>query len=231
MDKSRQEICASVARQVSRAYARRVWWAEEDDLVQESWAVLLETDRKRVLHDDTYRAYMYRVCAKHLSRYLWRQSSPVSHSAPEKLVGTKRVSLAADTNGGMEPPFANYITSKGSRRAAQRVFAEDFEAKILRAEAELLITELRGKLRSRVSRLCEKAVSTWHSQDALMGGASVLVDGIKPTRAAQLACVDVTRVYRATTLLKAHAERDVETVELLAELQERRADYDNRCYH
>jgi len=87
----------SVAARAAKIYARRCWWAEEDDLRQEALAVAHASRRtfdERV--GVPFSAYAWRACVLHLARYLWRNGAPVS--APDhrlrELRGAHRSSLS-----------------------------------------------------------------------------------------------------------------------------------------
>lgn len=73
-----------VARNAARHYARRVWWANEEDLVQEASAAALQATRPDGPFDHEsglpVGVYVWRACVLHLRAYLWRQSAPVSES-------------------------------------------------------------------------------------------------------------------------------------------------------
>lgn len=87
---------ANVAAQASWRYARRCFWAEQDDLEQEAmvaaYAALGTWDRKVGV---PFAAYAWRACILHLRKYLWRNTAPVN--APEtrfdSLRGLHRVEL------------------------------------------------------------------------------------------------------------------------------------------
>lgn len=66
---------------VARRYARRVFWADEDDLRQEAYVIAIDARRR---WDPTVgvplSAYAWRACALGLRNYLWRQSAPVTET-------------------------------------------------------------------------------------------------------------------------------------------------------
>lgn len=70
-----------VAAKVARRYARRVWWADADDLQQEATTAALKAETTwDPAPGVPLEAYVWRACALHLRTYLWRQSSPVTET-------------------------------------------------------------------------------------------------------------------------------------------------------
>lgn len=72
---------ALVAERVARRYARRVFWAEEDDLRQEAYAVALTACRSwDPAVGVPLAAYVWRACVLGLRSHLWRSSAPVAET-------------------------------------------------------------------------------------------------------------------------------------------------------
>jgi len=81
-----------VVEDVVSRYARKCWWADREDLMQEAETVRCEVEQRGCPGD----AYLRTSVARHLATYLWGLSSPVS--APkdkrrEKLKGLQRAPL------------------------------------------------------------------------------------------------------------------------------------------
>lgn len=73
------QVAETIALRVAKRYARRCWWAEEDDLRQEA----REAAARAMLKWDSrvgvpFQAYAWCSCARAVQNLLWRQSSPVS---------------------------------------------------------------------------------------------------------------------------------------------------------
>jgi len=76
---------ARIARDVSWKYARRVWWQDQQELEQQAWSVVLEVKQhyaprnpSGTIDRDLFGATAYTAAMRQLSRWLWRESSPVS---------------------------------------------------------------------------------------------------------------------------------------------------------
>lgn len=87
MDEALVEQLDGIADQVARRYSARVWWADRADLKQQAWSVALEVlreypplDNEGGLDRVALGGWAHRAASRQLSRYLWRQSSPVSAS-------------------------------------------------------------------------------------------------------------------------------------------------------
>ena len=127
-----EQQMADIATKLSTKYARTCWWAERAELEQEAWVVLLEFRTRWAPRDPAtgeidrgkFGNYAYRAVARQLSRWLWRQSSPVrlpDHACKAAVAGEfRRASLAAaepwgnDDQGttgfapGMTPALGRY---------------------------------------------------------------------------------------------------------------------------
>jgi RNA polymerase sigma factor (sigma-70 family) len=83
-----------LAHQIAASYCRKVWWAEADDLQQEAvvaiYKALKTFDPDRGVPKDRY---AHQVARRAVSRYLVKQSSPVTASKSKHLIGHTRVSL------------------------------------------------------------------------------------------------------------------------------------------
>lgn len=76
---------ARIAKDVSWKYARRCWWQDQRDIHQQAWCVVLEVKKHYAPRDATgaidrnaFGAWAYTAAMRQLSRWMWRESSPVS---------------------------------------------------------------------------------------------------------------------------------------------------------
>lgn len=98
---SSSEQLVKVATKVARRYARRCWWADEEDLRQEAMVAALECLKEGRWDPEVgvpLNAYAWRACVNHLRSYLWRQSSPVSETDHnlENLRGVHHIEIPED---------------------------------------------------------------------------------------------------------------------------------------
>lgn len=84
-EESVEEQLDHIAKEVARRYASRCWWADLADLQQQAWVVVLEVYRCNPplldsgdLDRDRLGSFAWVAAMRQLSRYLWRQSAPVS---------------------------------------------------------------------------------------------------------------------------------------------------------
>jgi len=98
-----------IARDVSWKYARRCWWQDQRELEQQAWIVILEVRQHYAplkedgtLDRDVFGAWAYKAAMRQLSRWLRRESSPVStsdHDVPN-MQGVRRApTLELDVAG------------------------------------------------------------------------------------------------------------------------------------
>ncbi len=75
------EELLKIATIAARRYARRVWWAKEEDMRQEALvAVLKARETFDPTHGAPFGAYALRAAMLAIRPYLWKNSSPVSES-------------------------------------------------------------------------------------------------------------------------------------------------------
>jgi len=86
-DETPEEIMARVARDVSFKYAARCWWQPREEIEQQAWLVVLDvrqnyapTHADGTLDHNAFGAWAYVAAMKQISRWLWRESAPVSTS-------------------------------------------------------------------------------------------------------------------------------------------------------
>lgn len=167
----KQEVMR-MARRAARRYARRCWWADEEDLVQEATTAALHATRPDGPFDPEcgvpVGAYVWRTCILHLRAYLWRQSSPVSET------GHKLATLHGVHHTELTETSAT----------------TDIDAFVLLSEKEW--TE---KVRAQLDYLFDKDV-----KGKLV--ARVLLDEEKPEYVAHEAGVPVQDLYRLTKKAK-----------------------------
>jgi DNA-directed RNA polymerase specialized sigma24 family protein len=113
---TRQEI-GTLVQKIAHSYARKCWWAEEEDLNSEGWIAALEAERTR----DPSRPmapYVATAVRRAIANFLVRQSSPVSASWHERhaLYGLQRAPL--DTLEMPKPPAGTADARKRDALAA-----------------------------------------------------------------------------------------------------------------
>lgn len=89
---------ANIAARVANRYARRVFWADPDDLEQEAMVAALNAVQ---LYDESmgipFAAYVARACMRQVGRAVLRASAPVSSRRRDKrLIGLQRVPLCEE---------------------------------------------------------------------------------------------------------------------------------------
>lgn len=115
-------------------YARKCWWAEKEDLLQQASLVRLEVEQSGCPSPQ----YLRSAISKQLSTYLWGLSSPVyapKDNRKEKLRGVHR----ADLTECIDQETFNIENSLALKRALQRVNARmphlfDVAARVLLGE-------------------------------------------------------------------------------------------------
>lgn len=93
---------AEVVKQLAHNYARRWWWADEEDLRQVGWVVALSVRAKfdaAKCRTGTIKPLARLAIKRHYSRYLCANTSPVSASDHKRyeLIGLERAPLEAIT--------------------------------------------------------------------------------------------------------------------------------------
>lgn len=183
-----------VARQVARKYARRVWWADEDDLMQEAREACVRASRT---WDSTVgvslEAYLWRAAMLTLRKWCWRQSSPVS--------------------GGMHDPRAHRMGQRTQVHEDTPAADEPHQGVVLREDfvAEEIVTE--RDWRARVCALVQGLASS--PADRL--GARVLLGEGKPSEIALEHGVPVATVSAACARLRRRIAGTLDARELLVE--------------
>lgn len=184
---------------VARWYARRCWWADPEDLLQEAWLVALGCNRDD-LTDDQFVGYVHNAAARHLRRYCWRWSRPVSANKPEEqLAETSRTSFD-------DAPESLFVDS------------QDPELELMAREAEMLLPRWRSLLRTQLEWLCEH--DTELPPKAAAAALCVLLDGTKPARAAAEVQVPIEMVYYGIDRVKIRAQDDYSCRLISAMLQD-----------
>lgn len=84
-DESIDEQMARIAKDVAWKYARRCWWQDRQEIEQQAWTVVLEVKKHHAPRDaageidrNIFGAIAYKAAMRQLSRWMWRESSPVS---------------------------------------------------------------------------------------------------------------------------------------------------------
>ncbi len=167
-----------VAKKVSHFYARRCWWADPNDLLQEA---RLAVERAKRTFDPTRGdlGYFYRAAKLAVANSLWRDSSPVSGDVyrPKGLEGKHRVELTERVEElALDPP----------------TFRIDLKMGPPSPELTVDTVRWRVRLQIRVRELLED------NTDTLTLAYPVLVEDQKPAEVAKREGVPVRRVYLAT---------------------------------
>lgn len=121
---------AGIAKAVARRYHTRCWWTDLEDLEQQAWVVVLEVLRKYApqteageLDRKAFGSWAYVAAMKQLSRYIWRQSAPVSASDHDvsKLAGLHRAEVPEDMLAFAADPEQAYAAAEIKHRAKEHV--------------------------------------------------------------------------------------------------------------
>lgn len=80
-----EQAMQRIVKDVSWKYAKRCWWQDRRDIEQQAWTVVLEVKKHYAPRDATgaidrnaFGAWAYTAAMRQLSRWMWRESSPVS---------------------------------------------------------------------------------------------------------------------------------------------------------
>ena len=201
MTPSRVKMAELIIHRISWWYARRVWWADVKDLMQEAWVTAMECDLE--MSDDHFRGYVWRAVSKRLSRYCWEQSCPVSCSKAGPHLGEL---FRAQVSPSMEES------------------GNDPEMEMLSREAGMLIPHFQDQLRKRIVQLYDRESRVSSPNPVIAGVVLILVDGVKPNAAAVEAGADIQEIYRTTEWVKKRATEDRVVQVLLANIKDRRRD-------
>ncbi len=92
-------VIDSIVNKAARRYARRVWWADRNELVQEGWLAAIQAQRTwSPTGKAGFRWYVWRSVVVALRNFLLRESAPVKIGASRhlhKLKGLTRVEIAS----------------------------------------------------------------------------------------------------------------------------------------
>ena len=205
------EQIAGIARGVSQRYAARCYGADPTDLYQQAYTIVLEVRRGRLpqLQDGTidrnaFGAWAWTAAMRRLSRYLWRQSSPVSASdhACQDLVHVHQLALA----GHCMPGCAEDEKHSGHEAHAAELGAEQRFGRV----------QVRLRLRQCLRELCGDDDWTSAVMDVLLQGKRLEV--VASRRGLPLQGL-IGKVRRAKRLCRADARVRQLVVEL-AELDQ-----------
>lgn len=198
-----------IVKSVARRYHTRCWWSDLRDLEQEAWLVVLELAS---VYDKDLRgpdgeidrrlfgAWAYRAAMQNLSRYLWRQSAPVtvSDQACKEMRGVHHHEVS---------PLLECVAPS----------VED-------VVADLEVTErVLPKLRERIVFL----YVTWMPLDEgwrshVDAALEIYMDGVEPRDAAKKHGLDIRDLYKTTEYLRDLMRWDLELRNLLKDLKEGR---------
>lgn len=110
-----------IAKSVARAYRRKVWWADFEDMSQEAFA---EMRKAEPLWDARVgipkSAYLRRVAVLAVRKMLWKQSAPVSGRGERELRGLMRAEMTEMGSSG-QPPDEEVNEKRWHERVAERL--------------------------------------------------------------------------------------------------------------
>lgn len=180
----------TVASSVARRFARKCWWADEDDLQGEAARAILEAARS--FDPDVgipFEAFAHKIAARAVATYLWLQSAPVSEKRyrARDLRGVHRVAIST----------VDVAIDEGEAPHS-RLVLEDADAQTV--EERIDETRLRERIRARVLELAQ-ATHNGHLAEA------VLLDGKTPRQVTAPA----RDVYRATELVRRKVRDDADS--------------------
>ena len=109
-------------------YARRVWWADKADLVQEGGAAALPVAATWTGTPDDLRRYLSTVVQRAIANYCWRTGAPVHASRARALRGivAAPVEAAPEATTEEDSPEGEIIAHEAAsvrREAAEKVHA------------------------------------------------------------------------------------------------------------
>jgi len=190
-----------VARAVAGTFKRRYKTADYDELYQEAWLRVLHA---RSMYDEWMGCgYLRNAAMQSVSRWLWQSRKPCVTRDIEAM----RKMSSVD--------FDDVQVSRGMN-------AEEL---LILEESKVVVEELRGKLRKRLTLLHPARVegpARWRNP-ALRAVLYVLVDGQQPKQAAERTGVPLKRLYRETELLKKAAKCDEQVQQILCQIADRRS--------
>ena len=174
---SRGQRVAEVVATIAKRYSRKVWWMDRADFEQESWLVALQIEKGFESTEDNLAGYVRNALVRHLSRYSWRYSAPVSAGKPElRLRGLQR----ADAD---ELPLAS---------------PSNPEAEILKAQAARLLPKILEAVEKAVEEIYREEGFDACTMAELDSAIFVLLYGDLSSDVARDANLDVRTVYRIT---------------------------------
>lgn len=196
-DADAQTQMAGIVRSIALRYKSRVWWADLADLEQQAWAVVLEVYREYAptsaatgaLDRGRFGSWAHVAAMKQMSRYLWRESSPVStcdHDA-KNLGGVHR---AAVVDNALADPGRDPEAALAAEQAREN-----------QIDTLVLIEDRLTQLYSRVPWY--KGPDAW-----LAATIAIYVYGRSPREAADAAGVDVKGVYKTTEVMRGLMRKD-----------------------
>lgn len=204
----RTAAISKVIEEVSAAYCRRVWWADQIDLMQDAWVEVLSSLERKPVPDEWLKGTVYRICSRRISQYLWEQSSPATgRRGGRHFQGLKRASAdvhLASVAGSVAP-----------------------DSRALTAEAEHELESARERLFWRIAELYSEALASTGQQarglllEAVM---RVLLDGQPSIEAARACEAPLAEVYSETARVKKLIVEDATAAELLEEIAEWRGE-------
>lgn len=203
-DKELEEQMAGIARSVAVRYCARCWWANPADLEQQAWIAVLEVRQYYANGNEqfdraAFGGIAHTAALRQLSRYLWKESSPVS--AYDKEVAQMR----GMTRAAVDPRLPDE-----SRDPEQELQVERFKDEEIR-----LLLKIEERICTLYSRMpWYKGPDVW-----LEACIEIFVKGRSPREAAHDLCVDVRSVYKTTEPMRVVMRKDRKLHEYLLALR------------
>lgn len=208
---------AEIVNRISAKFARSVYSTSQEDLRQEAWRIALEAVHSPSIDIARYEAYITRAIQLSLTRYCWKNTSPVSCSKPEKVKICSAVSY--------EGPY-----TMGSKEVITALCMElrqssSFERQLAIWEAQSLIEKTRKALITRMAELynAREGNAARAPNPRFNASVEVLLNNAEPKAAAASVGEVPSKVYATTKWLKNRLIEDRQGKRLLATLAENRA--------
>ncbi len=188
-----EQTIARVAQDVARRYAKRCTWAEERDLQQEAWLVLLEVRATFYKVDperspDHFGAACWSAAMRHLSRYLWKRCTPFS-------IGDH----STDLMRGVSKRGQGLVTAFSSSSEDVEGFHDYLVHPGLTPEEQTGVREFDAAIR---------VILEGDGSPAMVAAVACFLDGEKPARIAHERGIPIRSLYRANEAVAATVNND-----------------------
>lgn len=182
-----EQQMADIATKAAKQYANLCWWVDPRDLEQEAWTILLDFRTRWAPRTESgeidrqyFGNYGYRAVMRQMSRYLWRQRSPVKlsdHDCCQAVAETAYHAPVLETFLDATPaPDKQLATARSQRvirrrmlalcggvmspwvKASLEVILEEKPVRAVAAERGLPSRELARRVSWARNRLCSDSV-------------------------------------------------------------------------